>query len=159
MQRGDCVVEWVVAHIEGGVHPVMVEQCLHLGNPGGGHLDVEEEVVGDRDGVDEEVVQGHLVGHVPLAGVGVVDGCDIDEKQVDEEVVEVQKRGQSGVLKGLLNPKYGLTLNGVYPIGPMAGGSLDGLVQPVSDALPDDDDDVASHVQVVALVVDHLADS
>ena len=63
----DGVIQRVVKRVKDGVPAVMVEQCIHSGNPRRCDFNVEKEVVGNRQGVNQEVVERDLIGHVPVA--------------------------------------------------------------------------------------------
>ena len=72
----------------------MVEKSIHPRDPRGGDLDVQEEVIGHRKGVNEQIIHRDLVRQIPLPDVAVEDGRHVNEEEVDEEVMEIQHRRQ-----------------------------------------------------------------
>ena len=147
------VVKRVVKGIEDGVPSVLIEQRIHTRNPRRGHFDVEEEVVRNRQSVDQEIVEGDLVGHVSVARIRKIDRCNIDEEEVNKQVVEVEKLREHIASKDILEPFGELAFNAVHPFRPVTGSHFHRFVQFVGDGLPSNDDDVAHGVQVVALLM------
>ena len=94
VQRRHGVVQWIVVDVEGRIQPVVVEQRLHARNPRRRDLDVEKEVIWNGEGVDEQIIQRDLVRQIPLPDVAVKHGRHVNQKQVNEEVMEVQHRRQ-----------------------------------------------------------------
>ena len=139
--------------VEDRVPTLVVQQSVHARNPRRGDLHVEKQVVGDSEGINEQIVQRHLVGHVSVPRVGEVDGRHVDQKQVDEQVVKIEKFGQRIVAKRILHPLGEFTFNAVHPIGPVPGSTFHGFVEFVRDGFPANDDDVANGVEVIPFVV------
>ena len=69
----------------------MVEQSFHPGDPRRCDFNVEKEVIGYGKGVNEQVIEGHFVRHVPVPGVSEIHRCNVNQKQVNKQVVEIEE--------------------------------------------------------------------
>ena len=150
------VVERVMKRIEDRIPSVLIQERIHVWNPRGCDLDVEEQVVRDRQSIDQQIVERDFVGHVSVAREGEVYRGHINQEQVDKEVVEIEEFRQEVVSKHILEPLCEFPFYAVDPRRPVPRLGFHGFVQFVRDGFPADDDDVAHRVEVVPFVVDFL---
>ena len=154
MEARHGVVKGVVKRIKHGVPTVLVQQCVHAWNPRRCHFHVEEQIVRNGKCVNQEIVEGDLVGHVSVTGEGKIHGGNVDQEKVNKEVVEVEKFCQHVVSKGVLHPFRERPFNTVNPCGPVTRSRLHGFVEFVRNGLPTYDDNVSHGMEVIPLVVE-----